>query len=130
MKLLAIMVLLVAFGQSVFAAVTPEKVCSEKTTVCASYETEIPFATKQEGRFKLVLESLDGKEVSLVKADLWMQMGSHGHGSSPLKITPVAPQEFDVTKAFFVMKGQWLIRVTYLQEGFQETLVFPVMITK
>lgn len=128
MKLFAIIVLLATFGQCVFASEEIQRVCSEKTSVCASYKTDFPFATKQEGRFQLTLEASDSKEVSLVKVDLWMQMGSHGHGSSPLKVTPVLQNEFDVTKAYFVMKGQWLIRVTYLQDRFQETLLIPVMI--
>lgn len=103
-------------------------VCSQATKVCVNYQAETTFTTGQEGRFQLFLESSDEKEVSLVKADLWMQMGHHGHGSSPLKITQIAPGHFDVTKAYFVMKGTWQIRVTYAQEGQQETLIIPVTI--
>lgn len=103
-------------------------VCSQATKVCVNYQTETSFTTGQEGRFQLFLTSTDQKEVSLVKADLWMQMGQHGHGSSPLKITQLAPGQFDVTKAYFVMKGTWQIRVTYAQESQQETLIIPVTI--
>ncbi len=122
------MIALILFGQFSFAAAELEGVCSQVTKVCASYETAEPFTTTQEGRFKLLLQSTDQKEVTFVKADLWMQMGTHGHGSSPLKITPVAPGEFDVTKAFFVMKGTWQIRVTFEQDSRRETLIIPVLI--
>lgn len=115
MKLLAL-ILVSLFSFSALA------VCSETTKVCADYQTDAPFSTKQEGRFVLTLDA------ELVKVDLWMQMGSHGHGSSPLKVTPVAPGEYDVTKAFFVMRGAWQIRVTYKKDGVQETLILPVMI--
>lgn len=124
--LFLVIVTLLSFSGVVSAA--EEGICSQSTKVCASYHTEIPFTTKQEGRFSLFLKSSDQKEVTFVKADLWMQMGSHGHGSAPLKITPVAPNEFDITKAHFVMKGAWQIRVTYKQDGVLETLIIPVMI--
>lgn len=55
-------------------------------------------------------------------------MGNHGHGSAPLKITATAPGEYDVTNAYFVMKGKWQIRVTYSLAGTQETLIIPVTI--
>jgi YtkA-like len=111
-----------------FSAIHHEGTCSQVTKVCAVYHAEDTFTTTQEARFKLLLESSDQKEVTLIKADLWMQMGNHGHGSSPLKITPVAPGEFDVTKAYFVMRGTWQIRVTYEQESKQETLIIPVTV--
>ena len=119
---------LTLFSSLSFSAIDHEGTCSEVTKVCAVYHTDAPFTTTQEARFKLFLESSDQKEVTFIKADLWMQMGNHGHGSSPLKITPVAPGEYDVTKAYFVMKGKWQIRVTYEQESKQETLIIPVII--
>ena len=117
-----------SLGISSFAAVPHTEACSQTTKVCAIYHADTPMSTTEEGRFQLFLESSDQKEVALVKADLWMQMGHHGHGSSPLKITQIAPGHFDVTKAYFVMKGTWQIRVTYEQEGTQETLIIPVTI--
>ncbi len=111
-----------------FSAVAQEGICSQTTKVCTNYYTDEAFTTTQEGRFKLTLESSDQKEARLLKVDLWMQMGNHGHGSSPLMVTPLAPGEFDVTKAYFVMKGKWQIRVTYKQDSKQETLIIPVTI--
>ena len=111
-----------------FANINHEGTCSQVTKVCAVYHTDSPFVANQEARFQLFLESSDQKEVSFVKADLWMQMGEHGHGSSPLKIIQVAPGQFDITKAYFVMKGTWQIRVTYEQDSKQETLIIPVTI--
>lgn len=113
-----------------FASVKHEGTCSNTTKVCAVYHSDEPFISTQESRFQLFLESSDNKEVSLVKADLWMQMGNHGHGSSPLKITQLAPGQFDITKAYFVMKGKWQIRVTYEQDTKQETLVIPVLVNQ
>ncbi len=124
MKLVLVVFCLV-FSMSVLADVNPAKVCSQTTTVCATYQSDVDFTTTQEGRFRLSLS-----EAKLLKVDLWMQMGQHGHGSSPLKVTPVAPGEFDITKAFFVMRGAWQIRVTYKLGSVEETLIIPVMIKK
>jgi nitrogen fixation protein FixH len=99
--------------------------CSLKSEVCVEIQTLKEFNSKEEGRFSL---NLKGSEVELKKIDLWMQMGSHGHGSSPLKVTQLAPQEFDVTKAYFVMKGKWQVRVTYQQGDIQETLILELMV--
>ncbi len=124
MKLILVL-LCVVFSLSVMGDINPVKTCSQTTKVCAAYQTDVDFTTTQEGRFRLSLS-----EANLLKVDLWMQMGQHGHGSSPLKVTPVAPGEFDVTKAFFVMRGAWQIRVTYKLGSVEETLIIPVMIKK
>jgi hypothetical protein len=114
------------YSMSLLADTLSVKACSKTTSVCASYRNNIKFTTKQEGRFNLALKGND--EAKLVKVDLWMQMGHHGHGSSPLKVTPIAPGKFDVTKAYFVMKGNWQIRVAYKLGSVQETLIIPVSI--
>lgn len=128
MKFNVFFVALMLISSYSFTAFAHEVACSEVTKVCVQYHADEPFITTQESRFKLFLESSDQKEIKLIKADLWMQMGNHGHGSSPLKVTPIAIGEFDVTKAYFVMKGKWQIRVTYEQGLKQETLIIPVTI--
>jgi len=123
-----ILIALTLLSSLALAADKHDGVCSEATKVCAVYHTDAPFTTSGESRFSLFLTASDQTEVTLVKADLWMQMGHHGHGSAPLKITPLAAGEFDVTNAYFVMKGTWQIRVTYQQGATRETLVIPVTV--
>lgn len=94
---------------SAFAAQMGET-CSISPDVCASYETDVDFIPYRENRFKLSVKTSKGEALVLKKVDLWMQMGQHGHGSSPLKVTQVAPGEYDVTRAFFPMAGEWQIR--------------------
>jgi|GEM_PF-2859983 hypothetical protein len=103
-------------------------VCSQQTTLCANISSEVDFTTTSEGRFLLKLKATEGGDIQLNKVDLWMQMGHHGHGSSPLKVTLVSPLEYDITKAYFVMKGLWQVRVSYTQDGVSERLIIPVMI--
>lgn len=101
------------------------EICSNKVSVCAEIISVKPLTSKEEGRFKLTLK---GDFVELKKVDLWMQMGNHGHGSSPLKVSQTAPQVFDVTEAYFVMRGMWQIRVKFSQNNFEETLILNVKI--
>jgi hypothetical protein len=108
-----------------FAASEKAEVCSSQTTICSEIQMDKPFTSKEEGRFRLFLKN---GEAEFKKVDLWMQMGNHGHGSSPLAVTQVAPGNFDVTKAYFVMKGNWQVRVRYRLGSLEEVLIIPVMI--
>lgn len=103
-------------------------VCSQQTALCANISSEVDFTTTSEGRFLLKLKATEDQTLQLNKVDLWMQMGHHGHGSSPLKVTQLSHLEYDITKAYFVMKGLWQIRVSYTLNGISERLIIPVMI--
>ncbi|MGE3610572.1 MAG: FixH family protein [Bacteriovoracaceae bacterium] len=119
---------LLAVSLSSWASVE-KSVCSQTSQVCASIKSDLDFSSEDEveNRFELTLNSKDGKKAELVKIDLWMQMGHHGHGSSPLKVTAVSEGVYDITKAYFMMRGTWQVRVTYKLEGAQETLIVPVI---
>ena len=136
-----IYVICLIFSFTALAHMDHQGSCSQKTRVCAVYQSDSPFSTLSEGRFILFLNSPEGHPVVLKKIDLWMQMGNHGHGSSPLNINKLSPSEYDVTKVYFVMKGVWQIRVTYAFETHdhdhdhdhdhkvdEETLIIPVTI--
>lgn len=129
MSIFKLLTFTVVFSMSIglFAQTHNDDICSEKIDVCVHYETDRPFTTDQEARFELHLESIDN-EAQLKKIDLWMQMGNHGHGSSPLKVNMISPGVFDITKAFFVMRGEWQIRVTFESQNVQDTLIIPVIV--
>ena len=132
MKFLNILLLILTMVFPVlgFSDTYSAQICSTTTTVCAAIQSDLPFTSKSEGRFELKLEDKQQSEINLVKIDLWMQMGNHGHGSSPLKVLSLAPNQFDVTNAYFVMRGLWQIRVTYRLNNFQETLILPTQISE
>ena len=132
MKFLSILLLIFALVFPVlgFSDTYSAQICSTTTSVCAAIQSDLSFTTKLEGRFQLKLEDKQQSEINLVKIDLWMQMGNHGHGSSPLKVLSLAPNQFDVTNAYFVMRGLWQIRVTYRLNNFQETLILPTQISE
>ena len=124
MKYLILSLLILSLNSFAFEG----RVCSQQTTFCANISSDVDFTTTSEGRFLLKLKATEGGDLQLNKVDLWMQMGHHGHGSSPLKVTPLSALEYDITKAYFVMKGLWQVRVTYTQDGVTERLIIPVMI--
>lgn len=45
-----------------------------------------------------------------LKVDLWMNMGHHGHGSSPVKVVKQSTGVYFVSEAYFVMPGRWTVR--------------------
>ncbi|WP_374030443.1 serine protease spb1 [Bdellovibrio bacteriovorus] len=58
-----------------------------------------------------------------LKVDLWMNMGHHGHGTSPVKIEKQEVGTFLISEAYFVMPGKWLIRVWINGEKSEMTVV-------
>ncbi|MFV8257882.1 serine protease spb1 [Bdellovibrio bacteriovorus] len=58
-----------------------------------------------------------------LKVDLWMNMGHHGHGTSPVKIEKQEVGTFLISEAYFVMPGKWLIRVWINNEKSEMTVV-------
>lgn len=90
-------------------------ICSLKQiTTCAHLMYLTPIDSSNEGQFIVHVTTVDGSIATELKADLWMQMGSHGHGSAPLNITTLnEPNHFKVTNAWFVMPGTWLVRLEF-----------------
>ncbi len=50
-----------------------------------------------------------------LKVLLWMP--SMGHGSSPTKVTKLATGEYDVTNVYFIMGGNWEVKVQLIKDG-------------
>lgn len=67
--------------------------------------------------FHVVFYSLntDGSKTTVraenVMVDLWMNMGSHGHGAPPLTHHQHSESTWMLTDVYFVMAGKWQIRV-------------------
>lgn len=61
----------------------------------------------------------------LVSARLWMDMGGHGHGSTPTRIAEAEGGCFAVTALNFVMSGPWEIQLSY-QDGDKAAVKFHV----
>ncbi|MBK7891132.1 MAG: FixH family protein [Bdellovibrionales bacterium] len=70
--------------------------------------------------------SLDPKEIKNVTVTLWMDMGGHGHGSSPVTITMLDYIRYTVSDAYFVMQGEWQVKVGFDYLGTAHEIVIPV----
>lgn len=130
--LLASIVALVSFSSSAFAAKAGEvstNLCNETSTVCAHLQYTTDINASAEGRFLVVLQTPEQQAVQNFKLDLWMQMGHHGHGSSPVEISDLGHNQFAITNAWFVMPGQWMVRIDFDLQGEHQHLEIPVVAT-
>jgi hypothetical protein len=106
--------------------------------VCTSYTSDICINaifkaepnTTDEGEFTLLIKTPNGKVAQNVKVDLWMQMGNHGHGSAPVQLTSLADNKLKVENAWFVMTGEWQIRVDFEIDQQAYKLKLPVKISQ
>lgn len=88
---------------------------------CASLVWEVQPTEEKEGTFLLEFSQAIEQNVAVV---LWMP--SMGHGSSPVIVEKLAPNRFRASRVFFVMPGEWEIRVQ-LKNGREliEQVVLP-----
>lgn len=58
---------------------------------------------------------------------LWMP--SMGHGSAPVKIERLSESQFRVTRVYFIMPGDWEVRMTLKKSGqVLDQLFIPLMV--
>jgi hypothetical protein len=104
-----------------------EIVCSESApALCAQLLYKTDINSKDEGKFQVLVQGFDGAPLQNFKVDLWMQMGHHGHGSSPVDIVENANGVYLVTNAWFVMAGKWNVRIDFNLNGQAQHLEIPV----
>ncbi len=117
MKMESFLIMAFLTIQTAFAQASPpefEQVCSTSNpAVCAELKFISEISSMTPGEFVIHIITPDETAVSLFKSNLWMGMGDHGHGSAPLKITPLENNQFLIKNAHFVMAGTWLIRLDF-----------------
>lgn len=108
------------------------EVCSVKNTqVCVHLGIHEELTSEKEGKFMIHALTPADAPVSNVKADLWMDMGhGHGHGSAPLTLKDLGGNHVLATNAWFVMMGQWQVRIEFTFEGETHQVIIPVNILK
>lgn len=114
-----------------FAQSAVREVCTSYTSkVCASAKFVSTPNSSSEGAFQLNLQTPDNKVAQNVKVDLWMQMGNHGHGSSPVQLAYLAENTYQVEKAWFVMTGSWQVRIEFQVDEQSYKLILPVQVAQ
>lgn len=104
-----------------------EEICAvNNPNVCAhlGYHWGLPNST-DESKFMFHVLTNEGTITNL-KVKLWMNMGGHGHGSSPVELKEVGPNKFLVSKAYFVMSGGWLVKTEFTLNNQIYNLDIPV----
>lgn len=103
----------------------------EQSKTCLSIEfTKGPFANEESQFIAKFFQVGADNSITMIepqnlKMDLWMSMGHHGHGSSPLKIVRQGLGEYYISEAYFVMNGTWSIRTTVNNELKEFKVVIP-----
>ena len=120
-----------AFAQENGGTHTANFCSTQDASICAHLYIPAELITQTESKFNLHILTPQDEPISDLKVDIWMQMGTHGHGSAPLKISPT-PQanEFSVNNGWFVMPGTWLVRTWFSFHGQAYQISIPVQINQ
>lgn len=126
----ALVLSLFVFGLNVFAAGDgnhSETICSAAdANVCAHLGHMTKDASSGEAQFIAHAMVPENQEVSNMKVVLWMP--SMGHGSRPVTLAKVGVNKYQVTKAYFMMRGDWDVRLTFSLNGINHAINIPVVV--
>lgn len=104
-------------------------VCQREEALCVSVFHDEVFNSSDEAHFKVRVSAPLDSVLEKVKVKLWMNMGGgHGHGSSPVKMTKLDDGDFQIDRAYFVMPGQWLIKVSFEISGSTYAFELPAKV--
>lgn len=123
---------------SAFAAATSPHAGDKSSVVCAADNAQtcvqLQFLadvnSSDESSFVVNVTTPNNAEIYNLKVDLWMKMGSHGHGSAPVEIENASANVAKISNAWFVMAGPWLIRVDFDLNGQHQHLEVPVYVAQ
>lgn len=108
-----------------------EIVCSANAPeICTQLLYRTDISTGAEGQFQVIVQGFENAPIENFKVDLWMQMGHHGHGSSPVDIVQNANGVYLVTNAWFVMRGKWDVRIDFTVNGQAHHIEIPVYVAQ
>lgn len=128
MKLLLIAAFASLVSVTTFAQHNDEhsaEVCSTvDTTICAHVGHMKDLAPSKSGSF--VVHVTGPAETTNMSVLLWMP--SMGHGTSPVTVTQFDVNKYNVTKASFIMKGDWLVRIAFTAAGVIHHIDIPLVI--
>lgn len=120
-------------GSSAHSEHTPDVCSATASTVCAhlGFETKPNSSDAWEFMLHFVPSSgVDPKLITNVSVKLWMDMGSHSHGSSPVTLVGVDDVHYKITEAYFPMSGPWQVKVGFMFENVNHEIIVPVMVSQ
>lgn len=113
---------------------TPNPTCAiefKSIMTCAQIEFAKTPTSVEDASFTLTLNSHHALDIKKLSVDLWMDMGhGHGHGSAPVSIEQTGANTYKVSNVWFVMMGEWQVKVAMeTSEGLVEG-IYTVNVTK
>lgn len=123
-------VLLVLAGLAAFAnADHSANVCSaQNEKVCGHVGHMSGMKSSSEAQFVAHLEIPGDIQVEDVKVDLWMP--NKDQGSKPVSLKKMGLNKYKVTKAFFTVKGDWEVRISFKLGMDSHQIKVPIQITE
>lgn len=107
---------------------TPNYCSAVQTTVCAHLGHMTALNTTDEVQFVAHVMTPSDVQVTDLKVELWMEMGSHSHPGSPVTLTQFGVNKYRVTEAYFVMSGTWTVRLTFNFDGQKQQINIPLTV--
>jgi hypothetical protein len=105
------------------------EVCSTKNVnACGHIGHMSGMTSSGEAQFVVHLTIPDDVQVTDLNIVLWMP--EMCHGSSPVEFTQFGVNKYKVTQAFFVMPGNWVVRVNFKLEGEEHQIEIPIEIAE
>lgn len=105
------------------------EVCSTlNAALCLHLGFHSPVTTEAASEFMVHFTS-DAQALAAItnlNVELWMP--SMGHGSSPVVVTKRNDAFYKVTEAWFVMSGDWEVRVSFMNNGVADQIIVPVTV--
>lgn len=113
MKVASIFLFLSLINLDAFSC-EPGEIAFSQTTVCAKVEWQSKPVFNQYTSASVTLKNNSNYTLNVIP---WMVMGGgHEHGSRPVVITTVSPDDYLVEKIYFMggMMGDWFLRLQLL----------------
>lgn len=103
---------------------TPNYCSATNTKVCAHLGHMSSLNSRDEVTF--VAHVMGAQQVTDMKVILWMP--SMGHGSSPVKLEQTGVNHYQVTQAYFIMPGEWVVRLQFKLSGQAHEINIPLQV--
>jgi hypothetical protein len=106
-------------------------VCVEDTALCLHLGFHQKPVVNAESKFMVhfLVQPDVAAQISNVAVELWMDMGNgHGHGSAPVEVKKMNETHYLASKAYFLMEGEWIVRVTFDYLGESKLIEVPYII--
>lgn len=133
MKTILMICLLLGLGTSQSLATedhTPE-MCAENTNLCLHLGFHEKAIVGSESKFMVhfMVDPAMATDITDVQVELTMDMGNgHNHGTAPVEIKKLDSVHYLVSKAYFVMEGEWTISVFFKYQGQEMEIIVPYIV--